>query len=109
MRQWRGARERDVAITSALKGFVREQSRLAKALGTVAESFEAVVPPDIAAECTLVGLRGGVLTVETRSASARFALDRLLRAGGEADIRARSDAAGTRISRLRLISHHDRS
>ncbi|MFO0827703.1 MAG: DciA family protein [Phycisphaerales bacterium] len=103
MRTWRTKPEADTSIAPYLKQFVKDQTRLAKSLGDVAEAFEAAVPPEIASECTLVGIRGGVLTVETRSSAVRFALDRVLRSGGEATLRARAAAAGTTLARVRLV------
>jgi hypothetical protein len=107
LKRWRGPRERNVEISPLLKGFVREQTRLANALGSVSETFEAIVPGVIALECTLVGLRAGVLTVETRSASCQYALDRFLRSGGEAKLREASEKTGQRITKVRVTCHHE--
>ncbi|GEM_PF-1933748 len=107
MQAWRAKPASEPSIAPYLAGFVKEQSKLAKALGGVAEAFEALIPPDVVAECTLVGLKAGVLTVETRSAGARYALDRILRAGGEALLRERALAGGTKLTRVRLVSSHN--
>ncbi len=107
LKQWRGRRERNVEIASLLKQFARDQTRIAKSLGVVSETFEAIVPGVIARECTLVGLRGGVLTVETRSASCQFALDRFLRSGGEAKLREASEPTGQHITKVRVTCHHE--
>lgn len=106
LKQWRGPHDRNVEIAGLLKQFAREQTRIAKSLGSVSETFEAIVPGVIARECTLVGLRGGVLTVETRSASCQFALDRFLRSGGEAQLREASEATGQRITKVRVTCDH---
>jgi Dna[CI] antecedent, DciA len=107
LRAWRGPKERNVEVAKLFRDAAREQSRLSKALGAVAEAFESIVPLVIANECTLVGLRAGVLTVETRSASCQFALDRFLRSGGEAQLRSASEASGQAITRVRVVCHHD--
>jgi hypothetical protein len=107
LRQWRGTKERNVDVSRAFRDFARDQTRIAKALGSVSETFESIVPIVIANECTLVGLRGGVLTVETRSASCQFALDRFLRSGGEAKLRTASEATGQRVNSVRVVCHHD--
>jgi hypothetical protein len=109
MQQWRGARERDVEIATSVKSFAKETSRLAKALADVAEAFEAVVPPEVAAHCTLVGLKAGTLTVEMASDGARFQLDRFLRQGGEAALRERSAGANVKLAKVRVVTHHERS
>jgi hypothetical protein len=96
--------QRDPSIERELQGFIKEQSKLAKALGNVAEAFEAVVPAEIASCCTLVGVKGGVLTVETSSASARYALDRVMRGGAETELRQRAADLGTRLLRVKLVS-----
>lgn len=100
-------KERDVDTSKAFRDFAREQTRVARALGAVSETFESIVPIVIANECTLVGLRSGVLTVETRSASCQYALDRFLRAGGEAALRTASEVTGQRITKVRVVCHHD--
>lgn len=107
LRQWRGRRERNVDISALVREFAREQKRLSTSLGAVTETFEAIVPGVIARECTLVGLRSGVLTVETRSAAGRFALDRFLRSGGETKLREASEATAQRITRVRVTCQHE--
>ena len=107
LRAWRGAKERDVGIAKAVRDFAKEQTRISRALGSVGEAFEAIVPIVIANECTLVGLRSGILTVETTSASCRFALERFLRSGGEARLREAAERSGQPITRVRVVCHHE--
>jgi hypothetical protein len=107
LRKWRGGKDRDADVSKSFREFAREQTKLSKALGTVSESFEAIVPLVIANECTLVGLRSGLLTVETRSASCRYALDRFLRSGGEAALRDASQRTAQPILRVRVVCQHD--
>jgi hypothetical protein len=109
MQKWRGARERDVEIGSSIKAFAKEQTRLSRALGEIADVFERTVPAEIASFCTLVGLKAGTLTVELTSDSARFELDRFLRQGGEAALKDQSSAANVRITKVRVVMRHDRS
>jgi hypothetical protein len=84
LRPSRAIRERKTDTTRLFASVAREQKRAAKALGGVAEVFEAIVPPELAKGCALAGMRGGLLTIEAASSSARYALDRFLRDGGEA-------------------------
>ena len=108
MQRWRGPRDRDVTINAFLKQFTREQTKTAKALGHVTEAFEAVVPGVLLPECRLVGLRAGILSIETRSASVQFTLDRFLREGGERDLCQRAALHGARITKVRVVCAHDR-
>ncbi len=107
LRQWRGRKERNVELGGMLREFVREQRRVAASLGVVTESFEAIVPGVIARECTLVGLRRGVLTVETQSSACRFVLDRFLRAGGEERLRVASEPTAQPIVRVKVVCKHE--
>ncbi len=106
MQAWRGPRERDVTIAPLLKQFAREQTRASKALGQVTDAFEAVVPGVLIPECTLVGLKAGVLSIETRSASVQYALDRFLRGGGERELCQRAALTGTQITKVRVVCAH---
>ncbi|MDZ4755571.1 MAG: hypothetical protein SGJ11_13875 [Phycisphaerae bacterium] len=107
LKAWRGPRDRDVTIAPFVKQFLRDQTRASKSLGCLTEAFEAIVPGVILPECTLLGVRGSVLTIETRSASAQYALDRFLRTGGERDLCARSTQSGTNVTKIRVVCAHD--
>lgn len=93
-----GGREPSIAEVVA-----KERARLERAArddGGIASAWDRVVPEGLRGRAALVGLKGGVLTVRCRSASDRFALDRWLRGGGEAALRA---AARVALTRVRLV------
>ncbi len=105
MLRWRPGRPRtdsESTVSPLLQAFVREQTRAAKTLAAITEAFEANVPPNIARECTLLGLKAGVVTVETSSPAVQFALDRTLRGGAEAAIRNRLEVQGVKVTKLRV-------
>ena len=60
MQVWRAKPAPEPSIVPYLTTFVKEQSKLAKALGSVADAFETIIPAAVAAECTVVGLKAGV-------------------------------------------------
>ena len=67
--------------------------RRRRAVGGISAAWVELVPAELAAGAELVGQRSGVLTVRVTDASARFGLDRWLRNGGLAALRARSPSA----------------
>lgn len=103
LRPYRALRERDAETASAFKAVAREQKRAAKALAGIADVFEASVPAELSRACSLAGMRGGLLTIETRSSSVRFALDRHLRNGGEAALATRFAEVGIPVLRVRVV------
>lgn len=68
-------------------------------MGNAAELWERIIPKKIRDDARLSGIAGGVLTVITGSAATSFALDRLLRATAQAELRAGSEG---RIVRVRM-------
>jgi hypothetical protein len=106
LRPSRAIRERKTDTTQLFASIAREQKRAAKALGGVAEVFEAIVPPELARECGLAGMRGGLLTIEACSSAARYALDRFLRDGGEAALVRGFAERGIHALRVRVVCTH---
>lgn len=106
LRPSRAIRERQPDTTRLFASAAREQKRAAKALGGVAEVFEAVVPPELASSCSLAGMRGGLLTIEVSSSAARYALDRFLRDGGEAALVRGFTERRIHALRVRVVCTH---
>jgi hypothetical protein len=78
----------------------KDLKKRARSLGGMADAWDAVVPRTLAARCRLQTFSRGVLTVRAADASARFELDRFLRAGGEAALARRGSAA---LKRLKIV------
>jgi hypothetical protein len=104
LRPYRGRRERDVAIAPLFDAVLREHGRAAATLGLVTEIVESIVPLVLVPDCTLRGLTQGVLSIETRSSAAKYALDRFLREGGERTLIEAFGARSLRVSRVKVAA-----
>lgn len=89
----------DLGIADAIADARARIRSRRRAADDVESAWTSVIPERLACRCRVMHLRGGVLTVWARDASARFELDRFLRCGGEDAIRR---AAGRPISRVRI-------
>lgn len=65
-------------IVDAIAGGAR---RDAKRLGTVAQAWTAIVPPEVCARCRLEALDRTILSVVADDAATRFEIDRMIRSG----------------------------
>lgn len=74
--------------------------KLQKRTASIAEAWARVVPDDLASRTSIERLARGVLVVRLGDASARFELDRFLRAGGLEALRAASHAPIARVKVL---------
>ena len=104
LQRWRGPHtgkggQKIVAgsIASELKSVKAGLERQATRLGNAVEAWEAAIPDSIRVNTRISGLAAGVLTVVTGSAAVSFALDRHLRSGGEAALRAATDGRVIRV------------
>ena len=97
LRSLRNPRDRDLSIGAVVRTAEKELRKKVKSLGGVADAWDTVVPLTLARRCRLVSLSRGVLSVQVADSSARFELDRFLRAGGEAELVRRARAAIKRI------------
>lgn len=78
-----------------------ELKKLQKRTASIAEAWAQVVPGDLASRTLIERLSRGVLSVRLTDASARFDLDRFLRAGGLEALRAASHAP---IARVKILA-----
>jgi len=81
--------ERDWSIAALVDAIEKDSRRKDRALGRFMGLWQELVPAELARHLSVSGLRGGVLSVVAASASARYELDRLLRAGLEQELRRR--------------------
>src|SRR5688572_31570296 len=87
LRQFRRRRDRDTSIATVVGDIAVHTTRTQRRLGELIELWERLVPGAIAAQTSLVGLRGGVLHVIAETSAAHFELDRLLREGLTQELR----------------------
>ena len=99
LRALRGRPERDLGIGGLVARFQRDSRRLQRDLGPLVDAWEAVVPPPLAERTRLDSIRGGVLRVVASSSAVVYEVDRHLREGALAQLRAHSRVA---VSRVRL-------
>lgn len=101
LQRWRGPKwPRQIvagSIASEVSGVKAGLQRQATRLGNAVEAWEAVIPDSIRVDTRISGLAAGVLTVITGSATVSYALDRHLRSGGEAALRAATDGRVIRV------------
>lgn len=97
LRSLRGSRVVDASLGRDVAALGRALARARRSDAGVAEAWEAVCPPALAARTALGGLSRGVLTVRTPDASTRFEVDRFLREGGERSLTGASRAAVRRV------------
>src|SRR5262245_27984785 len=97
LREHRARPGRDVSIAADVARTAVETSRVHKKLGQFIELWERFVPPDLAAQTSVVSLRGGNVQVQAESAAAAFELDRLLRTGLLVQLRASFPAPLARV------------
>lgn len=100
LRELRVPRERDAALATEMERLRAELERRRRGGSGMAAAWDVVVPDGLREKSEVVGVSRGVLSVRVRDASARFALDRFLRSGGEATLIRTSKVA---IRKVRLV------
>jgi hypothetical protein len=100
LRARRNPPERNQGISPAVGELVASVVRQHRQVGGAGAAWAQVVPPELVACTELKQLSRGTLQVRVTDASARFAVDRFLRSGGE---RSLVSASGGKIKRVRLI------
>ncbi|MBM4111932.1 MAG: DUF721 domain-containing protein [Phycisphaerae bacterium] len=101
LRNFRGRRERDTAIAPIVNAFERELSRQERSIGSAGRAWESLVPAELAARSRVVSNSRGTLLVSVDDPATSFELDRALRGGVEAALRAALRAGSLRV-RLRV-------
>lgn len=91
----------DLSLGAELGRERRRLTRMHRAVGGAAAAWAAVAPAGLAERCDVVRLARGVLTLRVPDDSTRFAIDRWLRAGGQAQLAAETPATLTRVRFVR--------
>jgi hypothetical protein len=100
LRQWRTPTPRDLTPKDTLHPIIKDLKKSRDQMGNLGEAWAVHVPSDLLATSELISLMRGVLTVQVRDASSRFALDRWLRDGGQQDL---ISVANVPLRRIKLI------
>jgi hypothetical protein len=89
--------ERDWSIAAIVDAVEHDGRRKDRAIGRFMILWQELVPTDLARHLSVTGLRGGVLSVVASSASARYQMESLLRAGLEQELRRRFTGTLARV------------
>ncbi len=100
LREMRVRPGRDLTVGSLVEGFARSAQKRHKATGGVAGALDEALPESLRGRMVLEGMRAGVAIIKVDDSSARFELDRWLRAGGLDEIRRISR---TTVRRVKLV------
>jgi hypothetical protein len=88
LRSWRVRPERTRAAGGFIDTMARKARRSQREVGGFADAWADCVDPKIAAQTRILSFRGGVATIGASSASMRWVIDRELRNGLLAKLRA---------------------
>lgn len=99
IRSFRAKPVPDWSISGMIEATVAEAQRREKNLGELTDLWIESLPTELASRTKLLTFRGGVLNVAVDSSSTMYQLDRLLREGLEAKLRAQYRGS---LSRVRL-------
>lgn len=96
---------RDLRLTSLLDSEMRRVRPAHRAASSAVSAWDellgrAGMPPGLLTRTRVVSFRNGVLTVRAADASTKYAVDRFLRAGGEAAL---ARLASTTLRRVKLV------
>jgi hypothetical protein len=86
LREHRNPRDRDLSLSAEIARVAADLSRRRRSAGAGAEAWAAVAPPALHGLAEATSVNRGVLTLKAPGAAARFAVDRWLRSGGEAEL-----------------------
>lgn len=92
--------ERDLSLAEILGDEERKLRQRHRAVGCVAGLWNELTPAELVEKTELVGLTRGVLRVRVTDSAARFALDRWLRSGGEAELVRRAPVG---VRKIKLV------
>ncbi len=97
LRKHRIRPEREIGIGSIVESIDRRTTRVQRQLGALIELWQAELPQEIASRTELTALRGGVLHAKADSSAVAYELDRCLREGLLARLRARFPGPLSRV------------
>lgn len=97
LRRNRARPGRDSSVVHTIAAIATDVRRTHKKHGELIELWERFVPADLAAQTSIIGLRGGIAQVQVDSAAAGFEIDRLLRSGLLAQLRSNFSETLTRV------------
>lgn len=97
VRAWRIRDRQPVAIGEEVKSLQRRLERTGRRVCEFISVWEEAVPPRLAAITRVRGARGGVFHVSVATSPAMYEIDRLLREGALAAMRARLQGTLVRI------------
>lgn len=102
LRRYRNRPERDLSLAFMQDQFKREVARPYKQLQSIAELWQALLPPALIAQSRLDSLVRGVLHVSVASSAALYELDRALRGGLQQELISRHKGPALRKIQLRV-------
>lgn len=97
LREWRNRPDRAVSIETEVARLQKQVERVSRRLGEFITAWMELVPPDLASQTRISGMRGGIVHVVVESSPVMYELDRLLRDGMEAELRRRIKGTLTRV------------
>lgn len=101
LRKFRNAKPLNLGIGADVASIAKRVMRQAKASGGLHESWATLVPPELAGVTAPRAISAaGVLTVEAQDAAAKYGLDRWVRGGGLAQLRA---AASVTLRSVKIV------
>ncbi len=81
LREWRKRKVRDTSIESSILEFRKTLKKTNKQLSQIMETWDNLVPQNLANNATPISLRAGVLEVSVTDSSTSYQLNQLVRAG----------------------------
>ncbi len=96
-RHWRARRDTTVPLGESVDALHKKVERAGRRIGGLIGAWEEIIPTPLAARTRITGFRGGVAHVVVESPPVLYEIDRLLRGGAEAALRARMTATLTRV------------
>ena len=97
LRKHRARPGRELSVGPTIEAMASDLRRTHKKHGELIELWEKFVPPDLAAQTSIVSLRGGIAQVQVESSAAGFEIDRLLRTGLLAQLRSEFSGSLMRV------------
>ncbi|MBX3354133.1 MAG: DUF721 domain-containing protein [Phycisphaeraceae bacterium] len=97
LRSFRGRRERDTAIAPLLEAIRRDLKRQDRSAGGADEAWRRLLPAELLLTTRVISFARGVLVVAADSSATAYELNRFLRSGLEAELRAELRCGSLRV------------